>query len=97
MSGSKRCLGAVAAVLLLLNCGGRFTDDEAPSPTSATNGGAASMNPPCVVSGAPADSCGGASGDDGEIERCARLRTACDLSVKVNRGGAPVSIDPCLR
>jgi hypothetical protein len=85
------------AVLLLLDCGGRFAADEAPFPESATSGGSAGGHRPCAVSGAPADSCGGAGGDDDELEHYARLRTACDLSIKVNRRGAAVQVDPCFR
>ena len=96
MSRSTALVGLSIAVLLI-DCGGRTTSDSssATADTAVVNGGAGNTADQCL--GGAAD--GGCGGDAGEhaLEPYARLRTACRLPARVNRRGAPVSIDVCIR
>ena len=103
MLGSKALVGLSMTMLLVLvmACGGQTTwDPSSPTTgTTATNGGAGNAAAECL-GGAPDGGCGGeGDGDAGEraLDPYARLRTACSLSARVNRRGAPVSIDYCIR
>lgn len=74
--------------LVLLNCGGSSTANP-PGETDggASVGGASSDGMECA-GGAAEGGCGGDA-----LEPYARLHTACNLNVRVNRRGAPVCID----
>jgi hypothetical protein len=79
----------VLATAALLHCGGESV--SAPAPPAAVgvgNGGSESGN-----AGEECDA--GAAGATASYgtRAYARLRSACSLDVKVNRRGAPVSID----
>jgi hypothetical protein len=83
----------VAVALLLVNCGGRDVSNPpgAVGGATAADGGTASTADECS-GGAPDGGCGGEVGER-PLEVYARLRTACNLRVGINRRGAPISID----
>ena len=84
-------------LLLLIACGGRATADSSRAAMSdaAANGGAQAAPDECF-GGAAWAGCGGEAGER-SLEEYAPLHTACRLSVRVNRRGAPVSIDCHIR
>ena len=85
-----RLLGAgLVTAFALLNCGGASTSNS-PDVTDggASVGGASSDGMECA--GAAAE---GGCGGESALEPYARLHTACKLTVRVNRRGAPVCID----
>jgi hypothetical protein len=88
MLGLRTVGGGLLTALLVLNCGGRST---LATDSDASVGGAGSDANECN-GGAPDGGCNGAGGERA-LEAYARLRTACNLNVKVNRRGAPVCID----
>ncbi|MES1186612.1 MAG: hypothetical protein ABUL60_22555 [Myxococcales bacterium] len=91
MSGLRLVGGGVLSVVLLLSCGGTTTDSPAPAPSEVPVGGASGDASECS-GGAPDGGCDGRGGE-AALEAYARLRTACSLTVRVNRRGAPVCID----
>ena len=93
MSGLRVATGALLGAFLLWSCGGSTTDSPSPD-ADAPIGGAS----PGVTE------CGGAAPEGGcntagqpALEPYARLHTACKLSVRINRRGAPVCIDTHIR
>lgn len=76
---------------LLLNCGRTAADSPGATDSDVSVGGAGSDANDCS-GGAPDGGCNGAGGERA-LEAYARLRTACNLNVKVNRRGASVCID----
>ena len=94
MLGLRLVGGVLAASFLLLSCG-RVASADADTPavadSDASVGGAAGDANECS-GGAPEGGCNGVGGE-GALEAYARLRTACSLTVRVNRRGDPVCID----
>jgi hypothetical protein len=90
--------GLLLTVLLLNDCGGRATGD----PSSARAGGAAvsgrggNASDECGATDASDGGCGSEAGEQA-LEDYARLRTSCSRRTQVNRAGAPLSIDYCIR
>ena len=87
-----RLLGAgLLTAFAFLNCGGSSTSNSSGATEGGASVGASSDGMECAGA-APDGGCGGAGGE-AVLEPYARLRTACSLSVRVNRRGAPVCID----
>jgi hypothetical protein len=85
-------VGALALALAFVRCGGEaLTDRAAPDggPLSTAGTGGDPNASGCDDADAPEAGCGG---EGGALAMDARLRTACNLNVNVNRGGQPVSI-----
>ena len=81
----------VLALGLMASCGGVATSSDG-EPRAAADAAPTGDETGCA--GAPAEDpgCDGAGGER-PLAAYARLHTACNLSVAVNRRGAPVSID----
>jgi hypothetical protein len=95
MSGLRWISGGLLTLLLSLNCAGSTTDSPGGADSDAPVGGASTDGMECVGA-APAGGCDGVAGDSA-LEAYARLHTACDLSVRVNRRGAVVCVDEHIR
>ena len=96
MSGLRRVSGALLAALVLLNCGRSATSDSPGAADSEPSVGGAGGDAGECVGGASDGGCNG-SGGEAALEAYARLHTACNLNVRVNRRGAPVCIDLHIR
>jgi hypothetical protein len=92
MLGPRVVGGSLLTALLVLNCG-RSMDADSSSATDidASVSGAGGDANECS-GGAPAGGCNGAGGEHA-LEAYARLRPACNRSVRVNRRGEVVCID----
>jgi hypothetical protein len=91
-----RALWLLAApAFALLHCGGRA---ELDSGTAQTADGGAAVDAMADDGRSTDDTCAGAGGArERPLEPYARLRTACHGSATINRGGAPVPIDPHIK
>ncbi|MEO8903164.1 MAG: hypothetical protein ABI488_13665 [Polyangiaceae bacterium] len=93
MAGNLKAL-MLAVGLTFVSCGGKSaTDGLAPDggEGGATGTGGSPSADACDDAGAADAGCGGEGGDH-PLEPYARLRTACNTTVTVNRRGPPVRI-----
>lgn len=92
MLGLRLVGGGLLTAFLMLNCGGATTaDSPGAADSDAAVGGVGGDAIECS-GGAPDGGCNGVGGEHA-LEAYARLRTACSLTVRVNRRGEPVCID----
>jgi hypothetical protein len=91
MLGPRLVGGSLLTALLVLNCG-RSMDADSPSAADIEAVGGAGGDANECSGGAPAGGCNGVGGEHA-LEAYARLRPACNLSVRVNRRGEVVCID----
>lgn len=80
--------GSLLAALLLLNCGRSSTAD---SLDAASRGGAGGDANECA-GGATNGGCNAAGGEPA-LEAYARVHTACNLNVRINRRGKVICVD----
>jgi len=90
--GPRLVGGGLLAACLVLNCGGATAADSPGAADSDTSVGGVGGDAIECNGGAPDGGCNGAGGERA-LEAYARLRTACSLTVRVNRRGEAVCID----
>lgn len=88
MQGPVAVGGSLLVALLLLNCG---RSSAADSPNAASHGGAGSDATECA-GGATNGGCNAAGGEPA-LEAYARIHTACNLNVRINRRGKVICVD----
>jgi hypothetical protein len=87
-----RVVAGLLTVFALLNCGGSTTADLPGGMDGDASGGGASPDDMECAGAAGDGGCDGGGGGEQPLEPYARLRTACNLNVRVNRRGTPVCI-----